>query len=115
MEYVDIWKYRRALTKFRVSCHNLEIEKGRYEGVLLENRICKYCENNGVIVIEDEYHFLLHCPLYASIRNKYIELHRPTFELFMSIMSSEDKNTIVNLSKYIFHGKQIRENFLCSV
>jgi hypothetical protein len=30
---------RRVLTKFRVSSHNLEIEKGRYIGVKTEDRI----------------------------------------------------------------------------
>ena len=48
---------RRVLTKFRVSAHNLEIEKGRYIGVKTEDRICKLC-NTGV---EDETHFLLQC------------------------------------------------------
>ena len=45
---------RRVLTKFRVSAHNLEIEKGRYRpiGVKTEDRICKLC-NTGV---EDETH-----------------------------------------------------------
>jgi hypothetical protein len=43
---------RRVLTKFRVSAHNLEIEKGRYIGVKTEDRICKLC-NTGV---EDVYY-----------------------------------------------------------
>jgi hypothetical protein len=45
----------RVLTKFRVSAHNLEIEKGRYIGVKTEDRIYILC-NTGV---EDETHFLL--------------------------------------------------------
>ena len=33
---------RRVLTKFRVSAHNLDIEKGRYIGVKTEDRICNW-------------------------------------------------------------------------
>ena len=32
-----------------------------------------FCENNGIVVIEDEYHFLLHCPRYNTIREKYLK------------------------------------------
>lgn len=46
---------RQIITKFRVSAHDLEIEKGRYIGVKAENRICKLCETE----VEDEFHFLL--------------------------------------------------------
>jgi hypothetical protein len=57
---------RRVLIKFRVSAHNLEIEKGRYIGVKTEDRICKLC-NTGV---EDETHFLLQCPVLENKRTQ---------------------------------------------
>ena len=115
LECVNIWKYRQALSRFRVSCHNLAIEKGRHEGVLLENRLCKYCENLGSIVIEDEFHFLLCCPLYSSLRNVYINRHyidSPRYESFMSIMSSDDNETIVKLACYIFQANKMRNELL---
>jgi hypothetical protein len=46
---------RKLLTKFRISAHNLNIEKGRYIGTKVEDRICNLCKNN----IEDEVHFLI--------------------------------------------------------
>ena len=60
---------RRVLSKFRVSVHNLEIEKGRhFIGVKTEDRICKLC-NTGV---EDETHFLLQCPVLENKRTQII-------------------------------------------
>ena len=63
-------KVRAALTRFCCSSHVLNIEMGRRNGILLEDRLCAFCENNVFVVIEDEYHFLLHCPRYNTIREK---------------------------------------------
>ena len=41
--------------KFRISAHKLEIEKGRYIGLKVEDIICQLCKD----YIEDEVHFLL--------------------------------------------------------
>ena len=48
---------RVLYTKFRISAHKLEIEKGRYRyiGLKVEDRICQLCKND----ITDEVHFLL--------------------------------------------------------
>ena len=48
---------RKLLTKFRISAHNLNIERERYIGTKVEDRICNLCKNN----IEDEVHFLMTC------------------------------------------------------
>ncbi len=55
--------HKIALTKFRISSHNLHIERGRYERQKLEpyQRLCVYCDMQTV---ENEFHFLLECPLY---------------------------------------------------
>jgi hypothetical protein len=47
---------RQLFTKFRVSDHSLEIESGRYQNIMREERICKNCNLNE---IGDEYHFLI--------------------------------------------------------
>ena len=52
---------------------------GRQNGMLLEDRLCAFCENNGIVVIEDEYHFLSHCPRYSTIKGKYYVYY--SFEL----------------------------------
>ncbi len=70
--YLDIYKYktdRSILSKFRVSAHRLAIEKGRYQNIDRNERLCKSCNNGN---IEDEFHFFSVCPHYESLRNIYI-------------------------------------------
>lgn len=81
-EYLHIKKftYRQILCKFRISAHSLRIETGRYEKTKdssgnyskleKENRICKFC---NLRMVEDEFHFLLNCPLYSDIRHNFID------------------------------------------
>ena len=59
-------KHRIMLTKFRLSAHDLEIEKGRYDNkpIKAEERYCKFCKSNNNLIVEDEFHFLMICPLY---------------------------------------------------
>ena len=51
-------KYRSAITRFRISGHNLPIEKDRWEGIYKSERRCKKCINNDV---GDEKHYILYC------------------------------------------------------
>jgi hypothetical protein len=64
-------KYRKALTRFRLSSHNLKIEYGRHgcNRIYRQLRVCIYCDKHD---IEDEYHFTLVCTLYNELRKKHI-------------------------------------------
>jgi hypothetical protein len=53
-------------TQLRISCHQLKIETGRYQGTLLHDRKCERCSSGEV---EDEYHFLFHCNKLENDRN----------------------------------------------
>lgn len=78
-------KYRIALTKFRTSSHSLYIETGRYDNTPRESRLCRFCNMN---VIENEYHFLLVCPNYRELRNRYLKpyyCHWPNIYKFESL------------------------------
>ena len=59
-------KNKIALTRFRLSNHNLLIEKGRHMRPKLDRteRKCFLCKD----VIEDEKHFITNCPLYSKHR-----------------------------------------------
>ena len=49
-----------------MSPHRLEIEMGRWarpERIEFDDRKCKLCKK-----LEDEFHFVLECPLYDDIR-----------------------------------------------
>ena len=52
------YKFRKAITNFRIGTHRLPVEVGRYNGNLnREERSCPLCENG----IGDEWHYLLNC------------------------------------------------------
>ena len=101
---------RAAFTKFRLSCHSLEIETGRYVRPYLppEERICHICK-----VMEDEKHFLLSCPRtkslpeYDPFLNTCVESIRSFNFLtinnkFFSIMSSQDHKLIYHLGRLLY-------------
>ena len=75
--YLGVVKFpdaRKSLTRFRISCHNLYIERGRYETPLVprEYRWCTFCFfSKGLKPIEDEIHVLTDCLLYSSVREKF--------------------------------------------
>ena len=59
-----------CFTSFRVSSHDLEIEKGRYKKVPAENRKRNVCESGG---IENETHFIFDCALYDDERGLFLK------------------------------------------
>ena len=93
---------RRALTKLRISNHNLEIEQGRYKKppIPRDLRFCQFCNgNHNEKVIGDEIHFLLKCPKFNKERedllNNQLYQSSPNLrnlndqQLFCYLMNSE--------------------------
>ena len=72
---------RQIMTKFGVSAHNLNIERGRYIGLKVEERLCKLCYAG----IEDEEHFLINCPTLHNTRKHYFDLIRRNCHNFVSV------------------------------
>lgn len=75
-------KQRQIVTKYRLSDHSLDIEKGRHKKSWSpkEQRICGHCTTDEV---ETEVHFLLKCPKYESEPRaffKELELWIPEFQ-----------------------------------
>ena len=94
-------KFKIALKKFRLSSHDLAIERGRFENIPRDERICRYCNLN---MIENEYHFLLVCSLYRDLRRKYFKNYYcrwPTLNKFDDLLSKQTKQMTLNLSKYL--------------
>ena len=63
-------KFRHALTKFRLSVHKLAIETDRHNGI---DKHLRKCQNYSLNKLEDEYHFLLECPKYCNLRNRFLK------------------------------------------
>lgn len=94
LEWGD-YKKRKLLTKFRISNHDLEIEKGRYIGIKDSQRICKLCSTET----ETEIHFLLKCNKLDNIRKQVTDKINDKYKNFQALdlqgkfvwlLSSED-------------------------
>lgn len=107
---VTNYRIRKSLSKFRYSNHTLMIESGRKDGIEFENRICKMCSQN---VVEDEYHFLLECPLYNSLRNKYLlQYNNRNQHTFHKLLTTSSVRVINNLALYVHLAFKVRSSHL---
>ena len=104
---------RTQVTKFRLSDHNLMIEKGRHNGVKAHLRFCPFCENE----VESEIHFLLDCPVYRNIRNHLINLIERENHFFRYLQKEEKFSYLLanvnqkEIAEYIHNTFELR-NFL---
>ena len=102
------YKIRNALTKFRLSSHVLNVEKGRHTRpkTALEERICTNCNQD---VEEDEYHLLFNCSLYDEQRKLLVLICNVEKDTdLMSIMNMED-DKVFYLAMFIYRCFRKRE------
>lgn len=93
--------HKRIITKFRLSSHKLYIETGRYVGLNRTERLCQNCDTHN---IEDEFHFMLQCPLYSNLRTQYIKpyyFRRPSAFKLIELLSTHNVKELCNLARYI--------------
>lgn len=105
----------KKFTQLRLSAHKLQIETARYIKVSpdirteqkLLTRICKNCEMNKD---ETEIHFLLECPKYENIRQRYINevtsecnnfISLNNEQRFIWLMTNESKNVIIKTINFV--------------
>ena len=110
---------RSFLAKIRLSAHNLEIEKGRYIETNKNDRLCKICQNSD---IENEKHFILHCPKYEAQRKIFLTKLStfPNFKqtihnndnLLKLLMKTSCKSVLKILSSFLCQISDIRKNVL---
>ena len=104
LEVLPDRKQRKALTAFRISSHKLQIERGRYSGKKIEERLCATCN-----VIEDEIHLFCDCVKYMSLRNNMYQYifnsnlirFNSQKELFIQLMTSTDEAVLRSLGVFI--------------
>jgi hypothetical protein len=97
---MDNIQLRNVIAKIRLSSHNLLIEVGRHSNIERSQRKCIYCDKND---IEDEFHFILICPKYSSLRTKYIHRYfteRPNVHKFLELLNSPSRKTLNSLAIY---------------
>ena len=107
----NLTKFRQSLTRLRVSAHRLEIEAGRWNKPIptpVTSRTCTLCN-----VIENEFHFVLECPLYSELRDTYIKPYffkRPNMFKFISLINSSSETILRNLALFIYKAFQLRNS-----
>ena len=83
---IHISKHERSLlAQLRYGILQIQLETGRYCNEKREDRLCKIC-NGGVV--EDQDHFVWHCPVYNEIRDKFVQFiknHTPTWDYLNEI------------------------------
>ena len=101
------FEQRRCLTQLCISCHQLKIETGRYQGAPLQDRKYERCSSGEV---EDEYHFLFHCNKLENDRNlllKEIAKSCPNFKRLNSkdkliwLMNTDEKSVLTTIATFI--------------
>lgn len=105
---IDEFNTRKWISRLRLASHSLSIETGRHENIERRNRFCLLCD---LYDIEDEFHFVLKCPIYNDLRKKYIPTYyitKPSMFKFISLLKCTKKKTIVNLSHFIKHAMSQR-------
>ena len=91
------------ILRFRTANHKLPVEKGRWENIPYEDRKCQACDKNE---IGDEFHYLFTCPAFSNERTHLIKpyyYNRPNILKLKQLMQSRNKNTLMNLSKFLKH------------
>lgn len=122
-EYLKIEskELRGALARLRLSAHNLHIETGRYakpnERKEPRERLCTFCDLREC---EDEFHFVMRCPLYKQQRKilfeNFVSLYPVIREYseqnqFIWIMASTDIDIIGEFAKFVRECFIVRSSF----
>ena len=111
---VNLYKFRRELTRLRVSAHRLEVETGRWHkprAIPYPDRKCIACNK-----LEDEFHFMLECPLYKDIRKIYIKEYfwkYPNIPKFIQLLTSDNKELNINIAMFVQKSFELRKTYNC--
>ena len=77
---VKYYKYRSAVTKFRISEHTFPIEKGRWRSIPRDQRLFPLCMGN---LIDDEKYYIFHCTIDKLVdmrKDSVKELHESNLQ-----------------------------------
>ena len=96
LNQIKNFKERQALTKFRISNHNLQIETGRYKKPKIprNERFCDICLTDQIQNIGNEIHFLLKCP---NLSKERAEMMNEITLTCPNMTQLEEKNKLIFL------------------
>ena len=84
---------RLSIAKFRTLNHRLPIQRGRYDGTLRGERLCRLCDED---VVGDEFHFILNCrhSRLVELRSQYLAPYyrfSPSLEKLKELFCNRDR------------------------
>ena len=100
------------LSQLRSGTLKLNIETGRYTNIPHAQRICTCCQMN---VIENEYHFLLICPVYRHLRLKYLPKYYcswPNKNKLCSLLKTNSRSLLYKLSCFLRDSWRLRSQLI---
>ena len=103
----------KALARLRTSSHNLHIEVGRHKNIDRIFRICPYCDLFNVKILENEFHFVMECPLYCDLRGYYIDINLTEhydMTTFCNLLNSQDEEVLKKLGAFVHKATIRRES-----
>ena len=92
---------RIHLSKVRLSNHDLVIEKGRHQGLAINQRNCPLCPGN---VLEDEFHFLLECQTFSFLRDELSAQAKHFFPRFDSLSKEQQIRILLSDENLVNHS-----------
>ena len=94
--------------KFRTTNHNLPIERGRFQNIVREERICNLCNKD----LGDEYHTLLVCETLNNLRKQYIKPYYYTRSNVIKFNQLMNINKLKELHNLIHFIRKINKMFI---
>jgi hypothetical protein len=113
LDVVTVGKFRVSLARLRTSSHHLHIESGRWHKPIATpraNRKCQFCDD-----IEDEYHFVLICPIYKELRKAFIPhyyYNKANMFKFVELLTTDNINTIRKYCMFIHKSFLLRNEVM---
>ena len=111
-KYLNLCSNVYLLTKLRSGTLKLNIELGRYNNTPRESRLCLCCNMN---VVENEYHFVLVCPAYRSVRTHFLPTYYcswPNIYKLEHLLKAANKNLTIKLYNYLKAAWKIRYHII---
>ena len=109
----NVSRYQRSLlTQVKFGILPLKIETDRYQGIPLDERICKLCDSDS---IEDEVHFMFHCNALNEARQGVIDqlnLNIDVTDDYQKLKLLLNESFIHKCGKYIEVLYKTRQNIL---
>ena len=56
--------------------------------MLMADRLCVFCSEIYIIVLKDEYHFLMLCPAYTYLQSNYLFIQNTSYSNFIEILTN---------------------------